>query len=157
MKTEAFVPQESPDHPFDATLVVEDRREFKAHKLKCVLSAASPFFQKLFNSDMRESNKGVVRLEMLTEPGLRDILEFIYTGSVQISTEENAQELLIAMADYLLLPNLKTVAERVLLQMLNASNCISVSVSTKRRLQTADCRLCTKCRLGTNCRLQTAD
>jgi len=46
--------------------------------------------------------------------------------------EENAQELLIAMADYLLLPNLKTVAGRVLLQMLNASNCISVYYFAKR-------------------------
>ena len=80
---------------------------------------------------MREANEGVVRLEMITELGLRDILEFIYTGTVQISTQENAQEL-IAMADYLLLPNLKTVARRVLLQMLNASNCISMYYFAER-------------------------
>ena len=61
---------------------------------------------------MRESNEGVVRLEMITELGLRDMLEFIYTGSVHISTEENAQEL-IEMVDYLLLPHLKTFAGRV--------------------------------------------
>ena len=61
---------------------------------------------------MRESNEGVVRLEMITELGLRDMLEFIYTGSVHISTEENAQEL-IEMADYLLLPDLKAFAGRV--------------------------------------------
>ena len=43
-------------------------------------------------------------------------------------------------------------------------NVLPKSVSTKRRLQTADCRLqtadCrpgTKCGLGTKCRLQTAD
>ena len=66
---------------------------------------------------MRESNEGIVRLEMLTELCLRDILEFIYTGSVQISTEDNAQEL-IAMADYLVLPHLKTLAGRVLVEKL---------------------------------------
>jgi len=121
---QVFVPEQTTDHPFDVTLEVEDRKAFKAHK--CLLSAASPFFQKLFNIDMRETNEGVVRLEMITELGLRDILEFIYTSTVQISTQENAQEL-IPMADYLLLPNLKTVARRVfLLQMLNASNCISM-------------------------------
>ena len=83
---------------------------------------------------MRESNEGVVRLEMLTQLGLRDILEFIYTGTVEISTEENAQEL-IAMADYLLLPHLKTVAGSLLLRMLNASNCISMYYFAESRYQ----------------------
>jgi len=126
---QVFVAQETLDHPFDVTLVVEDGKAFKAHK--CVLSAASPFFQKLFNIDMRESNEGVVRLEMITELGLRDLLEFIYTGSVHISTEENAQEL-IEMADYLLLLHLKAFAGRVLLQMLNVSNCISMYYFAER-------------------------
>ena len=72
--------------------MIEDGKEFKAHRR--VLSEASPFFEKLLNSDMRESNEGIVRLQMLTELCLRDILEFIYTGSVQISTEDNAQELI---------------------------------------------------------------
>ena len=83
-------------------------QKFKAHGR--VLSEASPFFEKLLNSDMRETSEGIVRLEMLTELCLRDILEFIYTGSVQISAEDNAQDL-IAMADYLVLPHLKTLAE----------------------------------------------
>ena len=73
-------PQETLDHPFDVTLVAEDGEEFKAHRH--FLSEASSFFKRLLSSDMRESNEGVVRLEMLTELGLRDILEFIYTGKV---------------------------------------------------------------------------
>ena len=101
---------------------MQDGREFKAHRR--VLSEASPFFEKLFNSDMKESNKGVVRLEMLTELGMRDVLEFIYAGSVQMSVANNAREL-IAMADYLDLPHLKTLAEGFLLNNLNASNVIS--------------------------------
>ena len=124
-----FIPQETVDHPLDITLVIEDGKEFKAHRR--VLSEASLFFEKLLNSDMRESNEGIVRLEMLTELCLRDILEFIYTGSVQISTEDNAQEL-IAMADYLLLPHLKTMAEDVLVQKLNASNAISTYYFAER-------------------------
>ena len=123
-RKQVFIPQETPDHPFDITLVAEDGKEFKAHRR--VLSEASPFFEKLLNSDMRESNEGVVRLEMLTELCLRDILEFIYTGSVQISAEENAQDL-IAMADYLVLPHLKTLAEKCLVKnlKLNDSNSLS--------------------------------
>jgi len=117
------IPQETLRDPFDVTLVVEDGKEFKAHRR--VLSEASPFFEKLLNSDMRESNEGVLRLQMLTELGMRDVLEFIYTGSVQISdTANNAQELIV-MADYLDLPHLKTLAETILLNYLNASNVIS--------------------------------
>ena len=123
-RKQVFIPQETPDHPFDITLVAEDGKEFKAHRR--VLSEASPFFEKLLNSDMRESNEGVVRLEMLTELCSGDILEFIYTGSVQISAEENAQDL-IAMADYLVLPHLKTLAEKCLVKnlKLNHSNSLS--------------------------------
>ena len=75
---------------------------------------------------MRESNEGVVRLQMLTELCLRDILEFIYTGNVQISAEDNAQDL-IQMADHLVLPHLKTLAESCLVGnlKLNDLNCIS--------------------------------
>ena len=115
--------QETTNQPFDVTLVVEDGKEFKAHRR--VLSEASPFFEKLLNSDMRESNEGVVRLEMITEACIKYILEFIYRGSVEISTEDNARDL-VAMADYLVLPHLKTLAEKALVNdlELNVFNCI---------------------------------
>lgn len=87
-------------HPSDVTLVVKDEKEFQAHR--SVLSQASSFFEKLLNSDMKENNEGVIRLEMVPESQMEDILEFIYTGSVHISTQENAENLL-ELADYLLL------------------------------------------------------
>lgn len=117
-----FMPQDTCDHPYDITLVVEDGKEIRAHQR--ILAHASPFFEKLLGSDMKEANEGVVRLEMLSEPMLGDILEFIYTGCVQISTEDRAQDL-IAMADYFLLPQLKSLAEKVLAQKFNCSNCVS--------------------------------
>ena len=119
---QVFPPQGSFDHPFDVSLVVEEG-EFKAHK--SLLSAASPFFERMLNSDMREANKGVTRLEMVKKPHMKDIMEFIYTGSLQISDEVHAKQL-IAIADYLFLQHLKTQAERVLEKNLNTSNAISV-------------------------------
>ncbi|XP_078382353.1 kelch repeat and BTB domain-containing protein 12-like [Oculina patagonica] len=121
-KQNIFMPQETHDNPFDITLVVEDGTEFKAHRK--VLSEASFFFEKLLNSGMMESKKGVVRLEMLTEAGLGAVLEFIYTGDVQILTEDDARDL-IEIADYLFILPLKTLAWKVLAKMLNTSNCIS--------------------------------
>lgn len=112
------------DHrsPCDVTLVVDNGiKEFKAHRH--VLSEASSFFEKLFNSNMKESREEVVRLEMLTESQMADILEFIYTGSIETLTQEKAEEL-IAVADYLLLESLKNISQKVLEQNLSTSNCV---------------------------------
>ena len=120
-----FKPQETPQHPCDVTLVVNGgKAEFQAHG--DVLSEASPFFQKMLSSDMKESNEGVVRLEMFSEAVMTLTMEFIYTGSAQISTLEIAEGLIV-VADYLFLTKLKTLAEGVAvsLQTLNMSNCIS--------------------------------
>ena len=120
---EVYRPKETIDQ-CDVILVVEGCKEFRAHRR--VLSEASPFFEKLLNIDMKESKEGIVRLEMFSESVIQNILEFIYTGKLQILGEDNAKDLII-MADYLFLQNLKTRAEGVLLhlQKLNTSNCIS--------------------------------
>lgn len=118
------MPQDTYDNPCDVILVVEDGRKLKAHSH--IFADASPFFKLLLlYSNMREGNEGVVHLEELSEPVLGDILEFIYTGCVQIWTEDRARDL-IAMADYFLLPQLKSLAEGFLIQKLNCSNCVSI-------------------------------
>ena len=112
----------SPFGQFDVTLIAKNGKEFKAHRH--VLSEASPFFKNLLESDMKENKEGIVRLETLTELLMKEILEFIHTGDVQILSEENAAELIKA-GDYLFLPNLKTVAGKFLERSMSTSNCIS--------------------------------
>ena len=73
---------------------------------------------------MKEKKEGVARFEEISAPILEDILEFVYTGSVDINDEQNAKDLIIA-ADYLLLECLKTFSGRFLEQRLTSSNCIS--------------------------------
>ncbi|KAL9957028.1 hypothetical protein ACROYT_G038611 [Oculina patagonica] len=122
VSSEVFMPKDTLDQPCDVILVVEDGKQFKAHRQ--VLSEASPFFTKLLNSDMKEFKEGVVRLEMFSESVVGNTLEFIYTDNVQIVTEDNARDLIV-IADYLFLQNIKSFAEGFLLQKLNTSNCIS--------------------------------
>ena len=105
----------------DVTFVAKEGNEFRAHKN--VLSAASPFFVKLLQSEMREKDEGVIRFEDISELILADVLEFIYTGSVEIN-ETNAKALIIA-AEYLLIEGLKTKSGRFLEQQITSSNCIS--------------------------------
>ena len=109
------------DYLCDITLVTKDDKEFKAHRN--VLSAASPFFFKLFQSDMKENREGVVRFEEISGAVMEDVLEFIYTGSVEV-TQENCKDL-IAAANYLLIPGLKKLSGRFLEQQITTSNCVS--------------------------------
>lgn len=120
--TESDVTHLDVSNPCDVTLVVKDGEEFKAHRQ--VLSEACPFFEKLLTSDMKESKEGVVRLETITKHQMADILEFIYTGHVNISSQENAENL-IAAADFLLLPNVKSIASKFLEQNISISTCLS--------------------------------
>ena len=64
-KESIFMPKDTLDQPYDVVLMVKDGKEFKAHKR--ILSDASLFFQKLLNSDLKETQEGVVRLKMFTE------------------------------------------------------------------------------------------
>ena len=82
---------------------------FKAPKK--VLSEASSFFEKLLNSDLKESKEGVVRLEMFTDSVMRSTSEFIYTGNIQILDDDTRD--LVMIADYLFLQRLKTPWQRI--------------------------------------------
>ena len=113
--------QRKQDHLCDVTLLTKDDKEFKAHRN--VLTAASPFFCKLLQSDMKENREGIVRFEEISGAIMEDVLEFMYTGSVEV-TQENSMEL-IAAANYLLIPGLKKLSGRLLERQMGKSNCIS--------------------------------
>ena len=102
-------------------VAVKDK-ELPAHK--AVLAAASPFFLSLLTSDMRESKEHLIRIELeeATASVMEDVLQYIYTGNVSV-TEENAHNL-IATADYLLLPGLKAMVGRYLMEVLTTENCV---------------------------------
>jgi len=105
----------------DVKVVVKDK-EFAVHK--AVLAAASPFFLSLLISDMRESKEHLIRIELeeATASVMGDVLQYVYTGNVSV-TEENAHNLM-ATADYILLPGLKTIVGRYLMEVLTTENCI---------------------------------
>ena len=113
--------QRKQDYLCDITLVSKDNIEFKAHRN--VLSAASPYFDKLLQSNMKENREGIVRFEEISGSVLEDVLEFIYIGTVEV-TQENAEEL-IAAGNYLIIPGLKTASGRFLEREMSHINCIS--------------------------------
>ena len=114
--------QRRQDYLCDITLVAKEGKEFKAHRN--VLSAVSPFFDRVFENEWKEKEEGIIRFEEISESILEGVLEFIYTGHVEIHDEQSGKDLIIA-ADYLLLVCLKTFAGRFVEQLLTTSNCIS--------------------------------
>ena len=111
------------EHFCDVTLEVgsgDDLARLKAHKI--VLSAASPFFYNALNSEMKEKKEGVIRLEETSRAVMEEVLEYLYTGHVNIS-EQNAYEL-FAQADYFLISSLKVLSGEVILQSLSLYNCV---------------------------------
>lgn len=120
--------QSKQDDLSEVTLVLEDGKKIRVSRKE--LLEASSFFFALLNSDMKENREGIVRLEHITETVMRDILEFMRSGNVKI-TGDNAKDLIEA-ADYLLIPSLKTTAERFLEQGTSTSNCISSYYFAKR-------------------------
>ena len=102
--------------------VAANGKEFKAYKV--VLAAVSPFFLSLLESDMRERNEQriEIKLEEATASVVEDVLQYIYTGNVSV-TEESCHNL-IATADYLLLPGLKTLAVDFLKEKVTVQNCV---------------------------------
>ena len=100
----------------------DDQAVLQAHRN--VLCAASPFFFTALSSDMKEKKEGVIRLKETTKTAMEEILEFLYTGYVEV-TEENAFDL-ITQADYFLIPSLKALSSKFIVQTLDVSNCFMV-------------------------------
>ena len=82
----------------------DDLARLKAHRI--VLCAASPFFYNALNSDMKEKNEGVIRLENTSKAAMEELLEYVYTGHVGL-TQSKAFDLLLRL-------NLKEDVEKMI-------------------------------------------
>ena len=75
-----------------------------------MLCAASPFFNNALNSDMKEKKERLIRLEETSKAVMEEVLEYLYTGHVDIN--KNSAFDLIATADYFIMPSLKACASK---------------------------------------------
>lgn len=110
------------------TILQVDGQEFPAHKN--ILAASSAYFLGLFTSDMKERHQNEVKLEGFKSLVMDDLLNYIYTGEVEI-TDENVKELVFA-GDYLLIDSLKDKGSMYLEGTLSPSNCLSVRAFSEK-------------------------
>ena len=97
-------------------------QDYPAHR--CVLSAASSYFRTMFTSQFKEKESNLIELQEDRSATISDVLQYIYTGETSIDSS-NAQDL-VMVADYLIIPSLKTKAAVFLEGTLNASNCLAL-------------------------------
>ncbi|XP_064194468.1 actin-binding protein IPP isoform X2 [Anguilla rostrata] len=97
-------------------------RVFRVHRL--VLAASSPYFSALFSGGMNEVNKEEVEIMGVEAEVFQILLEFIYTGMIDV-TVENVQELIVA-ADMLQLNEVVTICCEFLKAQMDPTNCVGI-------------------------------
>lgn len=115
----------------DVTINVKGGRKFAAHCT--VLAASSHYFRKLFTFDSRPRDSFQVDLEWLYPEAVGDILDYMYTGQIQLG--DNA-ELILTAAAYFFIEGLQEVVTDFLQEHLNLYNCFSIlSVADEHSFQ----------------------
>ena len=74
------------DYLHDVTLVSDDHKQVSAHKL--VLSACSEYFKDIFKLNNKPNAHPLLCLDGISSGDLKDILDYMYNGEVQIFQED---------------------------------------------------------------------
>ena len=59
--------------------------EIKCHRM--VLAAASPYFRAMFSHDLSESQAGTVELQDMNVDVVRDVVDYCYSGELDVPSE----------------------------------------------------------------------
>ncbi|KJH50404.1 kelch repeat protein [Dictyocaulus viviparus] len=94
-----------------------------AHKV--VLAASCPYFRAMFTSNMVESNKGRIVIMDIDGPTLALLVEYMYSGRLDIC-ETNVQ-CLLSTASILQLTCVRDACSRFLLEQLDITNCLGIA------------------------------
>ncbi|CAJ0939577.1 unnamed protein product, partial [Mesorhabditis belari] len=106
---------------FDIEIEV-DEEIIRAHRI--VLAAASPYFRAMFTYDTMEARTGKVKINDISAPAMRLLIDYIYSAEISISTE-NVQELIFAAA-VLQMDRVCSACQDFMTQYLTTSNCLLI-------------------------------
>ncbi|ELU18016.1 hypothetical protein CAPTEDRAFT_111094 [Capitella teleta] len=104
----------------DISLKLPDETTIPCHKL--VLKAASPFFETMLQSGMKESTQQVVQLDFSDAVTIKMIIDYFYSGEIDINAD-NVQDL-VAASEFLCLDDLKEHLGAFMTEQIHATNCI---------------------------------
>ena len=96
--------------------------EISTHR--AVLAASSPYFRAMFTTNMAEATQDVVTMKDIDPDVLDRIVEFIYTGHLDV-TVDNVQDLLAA-ASLIQLESVQEICCEFLKEHLEPANCLGI-------------------------------
>ena len=99
-------------------------REFKAHK--SILALRSPVFAAMFEHPTKEKLTNRVVFEDIEPDVFQELLRFIYTGRLSLSTMNVMATEILAAANKYLLDQLKIECENHLIYRMSADNCLDI-------------------------------
>lgn len=111
----------------DVNLLIQDEDDqpvlaITAHRV--VLAAAIPYFKAMFESSMQEAAQKDVTLRGCIASAVKSLVEFVYTGTVEV-TVNNAQDLLVT-ANMFGLPSIVDCCARFIAKHISPANCLGI-------------------------------
>lgn len=103
-------------------VVVVEKEEIFSHRL--ILAANSSYFYSMFTNGMSETNQTRITLKEVDPEAVRQLIEFCYTSTIEI-TEENVQNLL-SVANLLQFTTIIETCCSFLKNQLHPSNCLGI-------------------------------
>ncbi|KAF6205181.1 hypothetical protein GE061_019348 [Apolygus lucorum] len=112
----------------DVTLIAGETK-IRAHRL--VLCSASDYFSAMFTSDLLEARQTDIELHSVCGTALRELVEYCYTGSVEL--REDSVETLLSTASLLGLHKVVDACSVFLRRQLDPTNCIGIALFADSR------------------------
>ncbi|XP_054722837.1 speckle-type POZ protein B-like, partial [Uloborus diversus] len=109
---------------FDVTLKVGDET-IPAHK--AILAGRSSVFEGMFESNMKESRENVVEIAEMTPAIVKEMLQYIYTGTIENLSVDAAVDLYVA-SDRYDLQELKGWCKEFILEHISSDDVCRVAV-----------------------------
>ncbi len=124
----------------DVSIEVGEKK-FKAHKV--ILASQSDVFRRMFETDMKEKNECLVRIQDISPEVMEDLLSYFYTGSPKNSATL-ARELLVAANKYNV-SRLQIMCENALMMNLTSKNVTPTLILADKLQQTGNSFLKKEC------------
>lgn len=105
----------------DYSLIAEGQ-ELRVHRV--VMASCSDYFKVMLTGQMKESREGQVDLKGITAKGLKVVVDFAYTGVLQL-TVENVEEVLSA-ATHLQVTDAVELCSKYIENSITIENCVDV-------------------------------
>jgi len=105
----------------DVTLAV-DGRQFSCHR--ALLASASEYFRCLFTTSLAEQNQSVITISGVDASSMRLVLDYIYTGRVELNSD--VVQNLLSSANLFQLRGLRDGCADYMEQKIEVDNCIGI-------------------------------